>query len=169
MTEQGVTEVVVGSLLDRIGKGDTKARGALLDLMGGELFGLCTHVLGDEREAGVALVRAFDVMTRDAGSRQLPPVAWVRAVTRAAAVNIKRKGRSDMMTLPDAPRPVPGGPVTAAAQGLKQLDPARAEALRQVWLAGESYEDLSVYFAVRPAQVRDWLRGALPLLRKEGI
>lgn len=167
MTEQGVTEVVVGSLLDRIAAGDIKARGALLELMGGELFGLCTHVLGDERDAGDALVRAFDVMSRNKEPRQLPPLAWVRAVTRAAAVNIKRKSRPEMMRLPDVPRAAPGGEVKAAAQGLKQLDPTRAEALRQVWLAGESYEDLSVYFAVRPAQVRDWLRAALPLLRGE--
>lgn len=167
MTEQAVTEVVVASLLDRISEGDLKARGALLDLLGGELFGLCTHVLGDERKASDALVRAFEVMSDHQGPRRLPAVAWVRAVTRAAAVNAKRGDQPDLMRLPDVPEHGNDGKNPTFGSAFSRLDPARAEAFRRVWLAGESYEDLSQYFDVRPAQVRDWLRAALPVLRKE--
>lgn len=153
----------------QMSQGDEQAFETLLQRSGSRVWGLCRAVLDDDMAARDAFLRAVSTMGAQGRfkSDHMGADRWIAVVARNEAVNTARADAPDRMTLPHVP-PRPDHPIDIDRQDLADafagLEPAKAEALRRVWLNGDSYEDLSRYFQIPAGQVRGWVRGGIVAL-----
>lgn len=160
--------------------GDRKAFGALYDATSAKLFGVCLRVLDNRAEAEDTLQEVYARVWHNADryrSNGLSPMTWLITIARNRSIDRLRARRSAAGGLEEAENLADSGPgpeamAVAASERSRIVDcmgelPAdRAEAVRRVYLEGETYNELAVRFDVPLNTMRTWLRRSLQRLRE---
>lgn len=173
----------VEALIARIANRDRGAFAALYQATSGRLFAVCLSVLRDRTEAEEALQEVYLRVWDNAGRyavNGLSPMTWLIAIARNRSIDrlrSRRRGavKGEPFEMAEAVAcPAPSPEDAAVAQGerarlvdcLGQLDPARADAVRAVYLRGASYDEVAQTAGIPVNTVRTWLRRSLLRLRE---
>lgn len=172
----------VEALIARVALRDRGAFDALYAATSGRLMAVCLSVLGDRAEAEDSLqdvfLRIWDNADRYSANG-LSPMTWLIAIARNRSIDRlrsrnRRAAPSGPLDLADAvacPAPSPEDCAIAAgerarlADCLDTLDPQRSDAVRAVYLRGDSYAQVAQVTGIPVNTVRTWLRRSLLRLR----
>jgi RNA polymerase sigma-70 factor (ECF subfamily) len=175
MAPQDITKLIV-----RTSMKDRAAFDLLYQQTSAKLFGVCLRVLSDRDEAEDALQEVFVKIWMKADRfavSDLSPISWLVAVARNHAIDRIRARRRTTTEIDAAievadPAPGPEAAVVARSENariercLGELERERAEAVRSVYLTGESYADIAQRHDVPLNTMRTWLRRSLMKLRE---
>ncbi|SDG61414.1 sigma-70 family RNA polymerase sigma factor [Pelagibacterium luteolum] len=170
----------ITQLLSRVALRDRAAFKALYDRTSAKLFGVTLRILSNRTEAEDALQEVFiKVWQRAEGYRPdaASPMTWLITIARNHAIDKVRARRSGHTDIEEAFDLADSGmnPEQSAINTddgnriddcMKSLKPDRAEAVRRVYVEGESYNELADRLAVPLNTVRTWLRRSLLALRE---
>ncbi|RLJ51643.1 RNA polymerase sigma-70 factor (ECF subfamily) [Litoreibacter meonggei] len=159
---------------------DQSAFSALYDATSGKLFGVCLRVLNNRGEAEEVLQEVYIRIWHKADNYAVTghsPMTWLITVARNLAIDRLRTRKAptrDIETVFDLADEGPGPEAAAIASSqrtqlnacLDELEPERADAVKQAYLAGETYKDLAARHAVPLNTMRTWLRRSLLKLKE---
>lgn len=170
----------IEDMIARVAIGDRAAFSALYDATSAKLFGVALRVLNDRAEAEectqevyVKVWHAADRYARNG----LSPMTWLITIARNRAIDrlrARKAGGADLSEAVELPDAGPGPEALAMAADdrtrivtcMGELPEERAEAIRRVYLEGETYKELSDRFGVPLNTMRTWLRRGLQKLRE---
>ncbi len=167
-------------LIARTALSDRKAFAALYDATSAKLFGITLRVLNDRSSAEDALQEAYVKIWSHAG-RFVPgpqsPMTWLITIARNTAIDRLRAGRlvqssSELDLTLTSQAPGPEKEAIAASDTARllacfdELPEDRAEAVKSVYLGGDTYAALAEKMNLPVNTVRTWLRRALIALRE---
>lgn len=167
--------------IDRIALGERSAFSDLYDATSAKLLGVCMRVLKDRASAEDAMQDAYVKIWKNADryrSNGLSPMTWLITIARNAAIDRLRKQRDasgDIDVMSDTLPAIGMGPEDAAIASsearrivgcMEELPEDRRTAVRDCYLGGLSYADLSQKFDVPLNTMRTWLRRSLLSLRE---
>ena len=165
----------IEKLISQTGLGDRHAFSLLYRATSAKLFGICLRVLTDRAEAEDALQDAFIRIWQKAdryAANGYSPMTWLITLTRNMAIDRLRARKAPAMELDKVMDLSSGGPTPedAAIAGseraridacLDELQEGRADAVREAYLRGETYQELADRLRVSQNTMRTWLRRAL--------
>lgn len=165
----------VAALIGLVSSGDRAAFSKLYGLTNGKLFAVALHVLGNRADAEEAVQESFLKIWRRAGSYvpgPMSPISWLARIARNQAIDMFRARSpfaTDISVMPDlvAPEPTPEEAALRASQRrrvdllIDGLGRSKATLLRDAYLEGLSYAELSDKYAVPVNTVRTRLRRGL--------
>lgn len=169
----------IEQMIARTALRDKAAFEALYDATSAKLFGICLNVLRDRAEAEEVLQEVFLRIWHKADRYQVTghsPMTWLITIARNLSIDRlrRRKVRTDTIDetiqIADA-RPGPEAEAIAASEAsriaacLSELEADRADAVRGVYLRGQSYKELAARFDVPLNTMRTWLRRSLIRLK----
>lgn len=167
-------------LMARIQLRDRAAFSALYSATSTKLFGICLRVLKDRSLAEDVLQVVYVKVWNKADRYQVTghsPMTWLITIARNAAIDRLRASGpvtvdvDDVVTLA-ASGPTPEQAAVAAGEArrivecLATLEADRADAVRGVYLEGQSYQDLAERYSVPLNTMKTWLRRSLISLRE---
>ena len=169
----------IEELIARIELRDRDALASLYDATSAKLFGVCLRVLRDRSEAEDVLHEVYLRVWHKADTYAVTghsPMTWLITVTRNKAIDRLRKrrpetGNDNMMALMADDRPGPEAAAIARSERTRidecmdELEPAKADAVRSVYLEGETYKLLAQRHNVPLNTMRTWLRRSLMKLK----
>lgn len=173
------------NLLAKVALADRQAFRALYDASSAKLFGVLLRLLKDRHDAEDALqmvyVKIWQKAPAFAGS-QHSPMGWLVVLTRNHAIDLLRarkpsaKPINETFDVPD-PAMNPEQQALNASLGdqltrcLETLESKHAAAVRDAYVAGDSYQDIADKLEVPLNTVRTWLRRGLAKLKTcmEGV
>ncbi|HVL42875.1 MAG TPA: sigma-70 family RNA polymerase sigma factor [Brevundimonas sp.] len=166
--------------LQRVASGDRRALEEVYRRTSGKLFGVVLRILPDRQEAEDVLQDVYLTVWRKADkfdADRASPITWLAALARNRAIDRirSRGGRvfvSDeaVATRPDA-GPLPGDELEAGEAAdrihtcLDQLEPERADVVRQAFFGGMTYDALANRVGVPLGTMKSWMRRSLLRLR----
>lgn len=166
--------------LQRVASGDRRALEEVYRRTSGKLFGVVLRILPDRQEAEDVLQDVYLTVWRKADkfdADRASPITWLAALARNRAIDRirSRGGRvfvSDeaVAARPDA-GPLPGDELEAGEAAdqiqacLDQLDPERADVVRQAFFGGMTYDALANRVGVPLGTMKSWMRRSLLRLR----
>ena len=170
----------IEELISRVALGDRVAFSRLYDATSAKLFGVALRVLNNRTDAEDALQDAFVRIWQKAdkyAANGYSPMTWLITLTRNLAIDRLRARKAPTMRIEDVYGLSDGGPTPedAAVAGsekarldacLDELDDTRADAVREAYLQGESYQELADRLRVPLNTMRTWLRRSLLELRE---
>ena len=170
----------ISKLLARVALRDRRAFDTLYEHTSAKLFGVALRLLRDRAEAEDALQEIYLKIWQRAETYALShasAISWLVAIARNHAIDRLRARRESteldeetMAVADDAPSPearaVAGSEHAKVEECLKQLETARADAVRGAYLDGYSYQELADRFSVPLNTMRTWLRRSLIKLRE---
>lgn len=173
----------IETLIARVAMGNRKSFRELYERTSAKLFGIASRVLRDEAQAEEVLQEVFLRIWHRADSYKAngySPMTWLITITRNAAIDrLRRARREGTATEPVeiAERlydPQPGPEARAVERDearvlnacLDELPDDRASMVRQAYLQGMTYAELSESTGVKLNTVRTWLRRSLLQLRE---
>jgi len=159
---------------------DRSAFSALYDATSAKLFGVCLRVLDNRAEAEEVLQEVYIRIWHKADSYTVTghsPMTWLITVARNLSIDRLRKRKTKTKPIDDAveladDRPGPEAEAIASSERaqieacMTELDPRHAEAVKRVYLGGETYNDLAEAQNVPLNTMRTWLRRSLLKLRE---
>ena len=175
----------LSNLLAQVALGDRRAFRSLYSATSAKLFGILLRLLKDRHEAEDALqmiyVKIWQKAPAFAGS-QHSPMGWLVVLARNHAIDLIR-ARKPIATSMDETFEVadqamnPEQEALNASLGeqltrcLKTLDAKHAEAVRDAYVLGDSYQEIAQKLEVPLNTVRTWLRRGLANLKTcmEGV
>lgn len=170
----------IEEMILRVSLGDRTAFSLLYDATSPKLFGVCLRVLNNTAEAEETLQDVFVRIWQKANlysANGYSPMSWLITLARNAAIDRlrARKGVTvdidEVHDLSDA-SPTPEAEAIASSERgrlngcLDELEPDHSEAVRRVYLDGDSYKDLAARFGVPLNTMRTRLRRSLLKLRE---
>lgn len=170
----------VEKLIGRVALRDRAAFLSLYSATSAKLFGVCLRILGDRAESEDVLQEAYVRIWQRAdqyAQRGYSPMTWLITIARNLAIDHLRARRAPsagtelLEMLPDsAPNPeqaaLAGEARAQLGLCLDGLEPTHADAVRRVYLDGDSYQDLATRHAVPLNTMRTWLRRSLQKLKE---
>lgn len=170
----------IEELIARCAQGDRAAFDALYLATCAKLMGVALRVLEDPALAEDAVQDAYIKIWHNAdryAANGLSPMTWLITIARNTAIDRRRARRggeepveSHAETLAET-GPTPEQATLAAAEArrvaacLGELPELRAQAIRHVYLHGDSYAETAARFGIPLNTVRTWLRRGLQALR----
>lgn len=152
----------MGDTLERLSSGAPHEQAGLIAERGALAYGLALAMPGgDEQTAREAFAEALRGARENPAAKPaaMPLRSWLCVLVRHEMINRARGSDHASMHLPQFP-PAPDDPLVGLSlivdRKARTLDPARAEALRRVWLRGEDYAAMARYFQIPLGQVRGW-------------
>lgn len=172
----------IEGLLSRVASGDRSAFRKLYGQTSAKLFGVALRILSDDQLAEEVVEEVFVALWDSAGqyrTEQTSALTWLLTLTRDTAVqklrDAKDAGRAvaplDITERLYAPKPELAAPQEEREEArvlrvcLRELPAGRAELLRQAYLFGASYAELSDRTGKSPEYLRSVLRSDLIRLR----
>ena len=170
----------ISDLIARVALRDRASFRALYANTSAKLFGVVLRILNNRSEAEDALQDVFiKVWQRADGYRPdvASPMTWLITIARNTAIDrvrARRPGHSDIddaIDLEDGAM-TPEQAAINTSEGnriekcLDELKPERADAVRRVYVEGESYGELAERLGAPLNTVRTWLRRSLLTLRE---
>ncbi|MBU2982857.1 sigma-70 family RNA polymerase sigma factor [Lentibacter algarum] len=168
--------------ISKLPLGSRNAFDSLYSASSAKLFGVILRVLNDRAESEDVLQEVFVKIWHNAGRYQangLSPMTWLITIARNAAIDrLRKRQSSDAQATGELTEiladPAPGPEALAVrASGREQLlaclgelEQNRSEAVRRVYLQGETYAELADHFDVPLNTMRTWLRRSLISLRE---
>lgn len=169
----------IEEMIARIKLRDRDALASLYDATSAKLFGVCLRVLNNRSEAEDVLHEVYLRVWQKADTYAVTghsPMTWLIVVTRNMSIDQLRKrrpetgGEDEMSFVPDN-RPGPEAKAIASSERARidacmdELEPEKAEAVRSVYLEGDTYKDLAARHDVPLNTMRTWLRRSLMKLK----
>lgn len=170
----------IEELILQAGLGNRTAFQELYGRTSAKLFGVLLRVLNDRAEAEDALQEVFVKIWRNASSfaaNDYSPMSWLIVIARNHAIDrirARKPEAADVDEMPDLADEAPD-PETRAVQRserhriedcLRELEAARADAVRGAYLDGYSYQELADRHEVPINTMRTWLRRSLMKLKE---
>lgn len=171
----------IAGLIHRVALGDRAAFARLYETTSAKLFSICLRILRDRAEAEDVLQDVYIKIWQRSKSFATgagQPTVWLSAIARNQAIDVirARKPVSDDLDaaydLADESIADPERQVTLVDEGrriddcMNGLEASHARAVRQAYVDGLSYLELSEQLQVPLNTVRTWLRRSLLKLRK---
>lgn len=171
----------IEKLISRTALGERAAFDELYDATSAKLHAVCLSVLRNRPEAEETLQEVFILIWKNAdryAANGLSPMTWLITIARNRSIDRlrARKGRPVSAPAEDAATVPSGAPgpeeVTIRNQQrnmmercLDEIGDAQAQALRAVYLDGDSYAELAERAGAPINTVRSWLRRGLLQLK----
>jgi len=175
------TRSQLAAALVRVAGGDRAALRVVYQDTSAKLFGVCLRILKDRGEAEDVLQEVFVTVWRKAASfdpGRASPITWMVAIARNRAIDRLRASavsrRMEPIESADAvsdPAPAAVERVELAQQHqrlsrcLEELEARHASAIREAFLDGTTYEELSARMSVPLGTMKSWIRRGLLKLR----
>ena len=170
----------IENLISRVALGNRDAFGELYNLTSAKLFGICLRILNDRGEAEEALQETYVKVWRSAAkfaTGTASPISWLAAIARNAAIDRYRKKKPEAadvseaeLIADEAPSPEANAILTDDMQNLDvcmaELDERHADAIRNVYLSGWTYNEAADELDVPLNTVKTWIRRGLISLRE---
>ena len=169
----------IEKMIAQIALRDKSAFSALYDATSAKLFGVCLRVLNNRSDAEEVLQEIYIRIWHKADSYAVTghsPMTWLITLARNLAIDRLRRRKAatrDIDTVFDLADDRPGPEAEAMASSerarleacMDELEPNRADAVRQAYLNGETYKDLAERHEVPLNTMRTWLRRSLHKLK----
>ncbi|WP_224815293.1 sigma-70 family RNA polymerase sigma factor [Hasllibacter sp. MH4015] len=167
-------------LMARVQVRDRAAFSALYAATSAKLFGVICRVLKDRAAAEEVLQEVYVKIWNKADRYAVTghsPMSWLITIARNSAIDrLRARGpvTQDVDRIYDlaAPGPTPEQSAVAGDEArrivacLEELAPDRADAVRGVYLDGQSYQDLAERHSVPLNTMKTWLRRSLISLKE---
>ena len=169
----------VERMIAQVALGDRAAFSSLYDATSAKLFGVCLRILNDRAEAEDVLQEAFVRIWQKSNSyaaNGYSPMTWLITLTRNLAIDKLRTRKAGSVDIDEVYDLADSGPTPEAAAVasseraqidgcLDELEPDRADAVRDAYLEGHSYNELAAKYGVPLNTMRTWLRRSLGKLK----
>ncbi len=174
------SEANIANLIQRVALRDRAALAQLYPAVSPKLFSVCLRILRDRSDAEDALQEVFIKIWQRADRFAVAgtsPVGWLVAIARNHSIDRlrSRKPVSDSIdeayTIADTGRD-PEAETVLKGEGrrvdlcMQELEPDRADAVRNAYVEGLSYQELADRYSVPLNTMRTWLRRSLMKLRE---
>lgn len=170
----------IETLILQVSLGDRSAFSTLYDATSAKLFGVCLRVLNNRAEAEDTLQDVFMKIWHKASLYSVngySPMTWLITLARNASIDRLRARKAGTVDIDEVYDLSDSGPTPEAAaiasserallQGcLGELEADRSDAVRSVYLDGDSYGELAARYDVPLNTMRTWLRRSLLKLRE---
>lgn len=174
------TPADIEAMIAQVALRDRSAFSALYDATSAKLFGVCLRVLNNRAEAEEVLQEVYIRIWHKADSYTVTghsPMTWLITLARNLSIDRLRKRKTKTKPIDEAAeladdRPGPEAEAIASSERaqieacMTELDPRHAEAVKRVYLEGETYNDLAEAQNVPLNTMRTWLRRSLLKLRE---
>jgi len=169
----------IEDMIARIKFRDRDALASLYDATSAKLFGVCLRVLKNRSEAEDVLHEVYLRVWQKADTYAVTghsPMTWLITVARNMSIDRLRKKRPEtggedaIASIADV-RPGPEAAAIASSERAQieacmgELDAKKADAVRSVYLDGETYKALAERHDVPLNTMRTWLRRSLIKLK----
>lgn len=175
-----MTDDRIAELLGRIALGDRAAFSELYRQTSAKLFGICLRILRDRPQAEDALQDIYAKVWQRADRYavgQGSGIGWLATVARNHVIDLLRARTpvsSDIDEAYDLADEAPDPEHRAALSGegrridacMEELDADRAQAVRDAYVDGLSYQELAERYGVPLNTMKTWLRRSLIRLRE---
>jgi len=145
-----------------------------------KLFGICLRVLNNKSDAEEALQETYIKVWRSADrfeSGTASPISWLATIARNTAIDHYRKKKPDVAGIEEADIIADEKPSPEAATVLsddmsrlsgcmKELIPTHAEAVKEIYLGGWTYQEAAQKLGTPTNTVKTWVRRALIAIRE---
>lgn len=166
-------------LLKAIAGGDRAALSTLYERTNAKLYGICSHLLGNEAEAEEVLQDVYLIVWQKAerfDENKASPITWLAVLTRNRAIDRLRRRRLKTAALDDAGEVADDSDTafelleqdeqSARLAGcIEELDERPRAMIRAAFLDGATYPQLAEREAVPLGTMKSWIRRALLRLR----
>jgi len=166
--------------ISQIALGNREAFQKLYNSTSAKLFGICLRILNDREEAEEALQETYVKVWRSAGrfsSGGASPISWLAAIARNAAIDRYRRKKPETAELVEAevvednaPSPeanvILSDDVERLNVCMSELDDRHANAIRNIYLSGWSYNEAAEELDIPLNTVKTWIRRGLISLRE---
>lgn len=170
----------IAELIAKCALNDRSAFTKLYGLTSSKLFGVVLRILNNRADAEEALQEIYIKIWNNAqkfSANQYSPMSWLVVVARNHAIDIVRARKPVAVEIDDAfdvsdEAKTPEEMAINTSEGsrieacLSELDTKKAEAVRQAYVEGYSYEELAQHHAVPINTMRTWLRRSLMSLKE---
>ncbi|MGE5260396.1 MAG: sigma-70 family RNA polymerase sigma factor [Actinomycetota bacterium] len=171
----------LSAAIRRAASGDRAALRLIYDETAAKLFGVCLRILHDRSEAEDVLQEVYLTVWRKAGGfdeSKASPITWLVAIARNRAIDRMRSSgisrRSEPIEVAETvldPSPLAEEVVVSKqeqarlATCLDELEPRQADAIRQAFIGGATYEELARARNVPLGTIKSLIRRGLAKLR----
>lgn len=145
-----------------------------------KLFGICIRILNNESEAEEVLQEVYVKVWRSAdkyASGNASPISWLAAIARNTSIDRYRRRKPESADIDeaeviadDAPSPEANAVLSNEVDRLNgcmaQLKDRHADAVKNVYLGGWTYEEAAMKLDVPLNTVKTWIRRSLISLRE---
>lgn len=170
----------IAELLGRIALRDRAAFSSLYAATSSKLFGICLRILKDRGESEEALQEIYVKVWQRAdrfATGHSGGMAWLSAVARNHSIDVLRTRApvsSDIDEAYDLADDAPDPERSAELSGegrridscMEELEADRADAVRNAYVEGLSYQELAERYGVPLNTMKTWLRRSLIRLRE---
>ncbi|WP_421362057.1 sigma-70 family RNA polymerase sigma factor [Agrobacterium rosae] len=170
----------LSTLIGLVALADRIAFASLYKRTSSKLFSICLRILKDRTDADEALQEVYVKIWQRArlfSATSGTADVWLAAIARNQAIDIIRARKPIASELDDGPDLVDTGPDPEQAMLRKdegrsidlclgELEESRANAVRQAYVEGMSYQELAQLHAVPLNTMRTWLRRSLIKLKE---
>ena len=167
-------------LISKTALGNRAAFSALYNATSAKLFGICLRILNNRSEAEEVLQETYVKVWRSAGSfviGKASPITWLATIARNTSIDRYRKRRPELAELSevedfteDLPSPeavaVLSDDVRRLDNCMGELKETHADAVRQIYLGGWTYEEAAEKLGSPAGTVKTWVRRSLVSLRE---
>ena len=170
----------IAALISRIALRDQGAFSELYNQTSPKLFGVCLRILKDRTDAEEVLQEVFVKIWQRADrfvASENPAMPWLTAIARNQSIDAIRARKpvaDEIDTVYDLADAEPDPEAQAVNKGegrridrcMEELEADRAQAVRDAYVEGLSYQELAEQYAVPLNTMRTWLRRSLLRLRE---
>ncbi len=174
------TPADIEKLIARCALNDRAAFTALYNSTSAKLFGVVLRVLNNRADADEALQEIYVKIWNNASrftANNYSPMSWLILIARNHAIDIIRSRKPGAVDIDDAydiadDKKTPEDEAVNSSEGkridncLSELDQNKAQAVRDAYVEGYSYEELAGRFEVPINTMRTWLRRSLASLKE---
>lgn len=174
------TRADLENMISMIALGNKREFQNLYNATAAKLFGICLRVLDNKSDAEEALQETYIKVWRSADrfvSGQASPISWLATIARNTAIDHYRRKKPDTAGIEEAeimaddkPSPeaaaIHSGDMSKLSVCMGELDPKHADAVREIYLSGWTYEETSQKLGTPVNTVKTWVRRALISIRE---
>ncbi|MEM9279294.1 MAG: sigma-70 family RNA polymerase sigma factor [Pseudomonadota bacterium] len=167
-------------MLSQVALGNRADFQRLYEATSAKLFGICLRILINRTDAEEALQEAYIKIWRSADkfvAGSASPISWLATIARNTAIDRYRSMKPESADISEAevmadeaPSPEANAILTDDVSRLNacmgELNEKHADALRQVYLGGWTYDEASQRLDVPLNTVKTWIRRSLISLRE---
>ena len=167
-------------MISKTALGNRAAFSALYNATSAKLFGICLRILKNRSEAEEVLQETYVKVWRSAGSfvtGKASPITWLATIARNTSIDRYRKRKPETTELSeiedfagDLPSPEDAtifmDDVDRLQNCMSELKEDHANAVRQIYLGGWTYEEAAKELGSPANTLKTWIRRSLVSLRE---